>query len=216
MVNAVAVLHAILVLTNILGAIDPGFLTLALLHVVNPLALVATTIHVLVHAKATSLVRSELTDVDVALSVPESALALCLIFEPVALVDGAVHPLLDAIAASFLGARRFVDQHLAFVHTTIWEDVIVHEDQACNIIPKLRLQVLVTLFESITLIYLTMHHARTLVLLVVHARLVFLVKLWVIAIHILLIVLILLHFGPVAVDLTFAVLSFHFVSFEWL
>ena len=102
-VDTVAILHAVFVLADILGPIDPCLLALTLLHIVDPLALVATSIHVGVNAEPTGLIRLELADVYVALGVPEGSFTLRLILEPISLVHGAIDPFLYAVAAPLFG-----------------------------------------------------------------------------------------------------------------
>lgn len=134
-VDAVPVLHAVLVLADVLRAVDPRLLSLALLHVVDPFAFVAAAVHVGVDAETARLIGLELAYVDVALGMPEGAFAFGFVLEPVALVDGAIDPLLYAVAATLLRSGLFVDQHLALVHAAVREHVVVHEDEAIDIIP---------------------------------------------------------------------------------
>ena len=181
LVHAIPILHAILVLALVLGPVNPRLLALPLLHVVDPLALVPTPVDVGVHAEPAGLIRSKLSNVDVALRMPERSLARGLVLEPVALVHGAVHPLLDAIATALLSALSFVNKHLPLVHAAIRKLIIVNENQAVDVGPELRQQVLVGLLKCILLIDFGTH-SRLLLVVGVHARLVLLIELrWVLS-----------------------------------
>jgi len=217
-INSVAVLHAVLVLADVLGPVHPGLLALALLHIVDPLALVATPVDVGVNPEAAGLIGLELAYVNIAFGVPEGALALCFVFQPVTLVDGAIDPFLDTVAAALLGAGGLVDEHLALVHAPVGKHVVVHEDQAVDVVPQLRQQVLVRLLERIRLSdLLPIHHAAVVNPVLAVPRLVLLIELWVITVLLVLVLLLLVLIGnlPICMKITFTIFSFNFVSFQW-
>ena len=89
--------HAILVGADVLGSIDPLFLSVAFLDVVFELSFVLASIDVSVLAVAVRHVVLELASVDVALGVPEGSLALCLVVAPLTFVVSSIGPVLDSV-----------------------------------------------------------------------------------------------------------------------
>jgi len=79
------------------------------------------------------LVRFELADIDISLGMPERSLALSLIVDPLAFINCTVHPFLYSVAISFLLSIMVINSHLALVHASVWEDIVVHEEEAWNV-----------------------------------------------------------------------------------
>jgi hypothetical protein len=105
---------------------------LALLNIVDPLALIPASINVGVDSESISLIGLELSCVDVALGMPECAIAFSLVVDPLTFVNGAINPFLDAITAPHLAASRgrtsiLVNEHLALVHRPVRKHIIIYE-----------------------------------------------------------------------------------------
>ena len=128
-------LLSILVFAHVLGAVNPRFFTLALLYIVYPLTLIPRAVNVRVDTLPVGLVCFEIANIDVALSVPESASALSFIIDPFSFVNSSIDPLLYSIPASLLfwfltPMIVILYQHLPFVHASIREHIIVNENDA--------------------------------------------------------------------------------------
>lgn len=111
-------LHTLLILTLVFGTIRPLLDSESMLLILEPLALISTSVEVSVHAISISLILSPLSLVDISFSVDESAIAIGHTVSPEAVVSGSVWPNLNS-AAIFL---ILVHEPFTLVDSSIFED----------------------------------------------------------------------------------------------
>ena len=121
---ALTVLHALLVVALILGAIRPLFDTKAVLLVLVPLAVVPGSVEVSVNTLSICFVIGPFALVDVSLSMHESALSVSHAISPESIVSASVRPDLNASSIFLV----FLDKPLALVDGSVlkhadWSDL---------------------------------------------------------------------------------------------
>jgi hypothetical protein len=110
-----------------------------------------------VDTKSISLISFELASINVTFGMPEGTFSLSFVANPLTFVDSTIDPFLNTISAPHFTTTRslaivLVNEHLTFVHGSIWEHIVIHKYQALNIIFEFWKQIIISLFESVVLI----------------------------------------------------------------
>lgn len=108
-------LLALQVIPLVSAAISPSLYTCTVLHIVLPLAQVASPVSMLIESITVSLIILPIAFINVAVCVPKLALAICPVVLPLALVFASIGPDLSAPAH-----LDFFFRHVTVIHCSVF------------------------------------------------------------------------------------------------